>query len=390
MARIVIFLGALNNGGAERVAVWLAGCLAARNHSVTLLTLAPAVSDFHTCPEGVRRASLDLVGAHGAFSKIGANLRRVYRLRRFLQVERTEGVIAFMTHESVMAVLASTGLGTRCVISERNAPWKRHPGRIWALARRLTYPFADAAVVQTEAIAAWMRRRVRSRRVHIIPNAVQRNLEGSGRIQSPTDYLPADRKLILAVGSKPNQKGFDLLVSAFAAVASDFPDWDLTLVGVATASAATSPQVSRLLGQISSTTIGPRIHMPGPVGNISDWYERADLFVLPSRFEGFPNALLEAMAYGCACIACDCDTGPRDLITNDKDGILVGVDDVATLTSALYSAMADPQLRMRIADKAKSVACRFDEDVICNLWEDALGISSKNGMTNAGNMGKQA
>lgn len=372
MARIVIFLGALNNGGAERVAVWLAGFLAVRNNSVTLLTLAPTGSDFHRYPKSVRRASLDLVGSHGAFAKIGANLRRIYRLRRFLQEENAEGVIAFMTHESVMAVLASSGLGTRCVISERNAPWKRRPGRIWALARRLTYPFADAVVVQTEAIAAWMRRRVRSRRVHVIPNAVQRSLEGKAPIQAPTEHLPTDRKLILAVGSKPYQKGFDLLVSAFAAVASDFPDWDLALVGVATDDAVISPQVSRLVDQISSTAIGARIHTPGSVGNIGDWYERADLFVLSSRFEGFPNALLEAMASGCACIACDCDTGPSDLITHEENGLLVGVDDPLALKSALHSAMANPQLRRRIADQARNVIHRFDEDMICDLWEVAL------------------
>jgi glycosyltransferase involved in cell wall biosynthesis len=103
---------------------------------------------------------------------------------------------------------------------------------------------------------------------------------------------------------------------------------------------------------------------------MGDWYGRADLYVMSSRFEGFPNTLAEAMAHGCAVVSFDCDTGPRDLIRQEQDGLLVTpAGDVAALTQALDRLMGDDSERQRIAAHAVEVRERYSMGKILSLWD---------------------
>ena len=95
----------------------------------------------------------------------------------------------------------------------------------------------------------------------------------------------------------------------------------------------------------------------------------ASVFALPSRYEGFPNVLLEAMSCGCACVAARCDSGPSELLTNRVSGLLVPVEDVLNLAESLASLMDDDDLRARLGREAQLVAQRFAPDVVLELWE---------------------
>jgi glycosyltransferase involved in cell wall biosynthesis len=102
--------------------------------------------------------------------------------------------------------------------------------------------------------------------------------------------------------------------------------------------------------------------------NIADWYGKADLFVLSSRSEGFPNALTEAMAYGLPAVSFDCDTGPRDIIRNEIDGLLVKPLDRDGLKAALQRLMAEPMTRKEFAAHALSVRQRFALPRVADMW----------------------
>lgn len=368
---ICLFIGSLKAGGAERVTLWLARELAARGHRVTLLTHHDTDQDFFSLPDGVERAVIGLTeGRQTLPGKLVINIRRCARVRAVLRRVRADVVLAMMPHESVVAVVAATGLRTRVVVSERNAPWHRQQDRIWTLMRRLVYRFSAAQVAQTQPIADWLGRHTGSTRLHIVPNAVQDPLPSNPPVIAPR----MGRRLIVAAGTKPWQKGFDLLLDAFAQIAADHPDWDLALPGLLPDRVEEGLSGQDILDRAKAAGLDGRVILPGHVGNMPDWYGAADLFVLSSRFEGFPNVLVEAMSQGCACVSFDCDTGPRDIITDGVDGLLVPADDVGALASAMGRAMQDSGLRARMGDAARNVRHRFAAPRILALWAGALGL----------------
>ena len=204
--------------------------------------------------------------------------------------------------------------------------------------------------------------------MHVIANPVIWPIPSFPPRTDPDDVLSSERKTVLAVGSKPRQKGFDLLVHAFAALADDFPEWDLVILGVDSG----NPDLASIQQLASDAGVAQRLLLPGRVGNIADWYRRADLFVLSSRYEGFPNVLLEAMACGCPCVAFDCTTGPRDMIEDGVNGVLVPADSVEELTRAMVRLMADSALRSAVASRAVSVKETFSEQRIMQMWQRVL------------------
>ncbi|MDX1786410.1 MAG: glycosyltransferase, partial [Roseovarius sp.] len=115
---------------------------------------------------------------------------------------------------------------------------------------------------------------------------------------------------------------------------------------------------------------------PGHLGNMPDWYVAADLFVLSSRFEGFPNVLVEAMSAGRACVAFDCDTGPDEIIRDGIDGLLVRDLTDEALAAALDKALGDPELRSRLAEAAPGVAQRYAPSRVLAKWCEVLGLPS--------------
>jgi glycosyltransferase involved in cell wall biosynthesis len=180
---------------------------------------------------------------------------------------------------------------------------------------------------------------------------------------TPDSLCQSGRHLLLAVGRLEAQKGFDWLEDAFINLAKRYPDWDLVILG-------DGPQHATLQDQARAAGLEKRIFLPGRGGNVGEWYERADLYVTSSRFEGFPNTLAEAMAYGLPAVSFDCDTGPRDIIRHEVDGLLVPPGDVAALTAALDQLMGDADLRQRFAERAVEARDRFSMERIAGMWEE--------------------
>jgi glycosyltransferase involved in cell wall biosynthesis len=170
---------------------------------------------------------------------------------------------------------------------------------------------------------------------------------------------------VLAAGRFGPEKGFETLLESFALIGAERKGWELVIVG-------DGPLRNILERRIHELGIGDAVHLPGRVGNMADWYSSADLFVLSSRFEGFPNVLVEAMAHGLAVISTDCETGPRELIVNGENGLLVPVEGTAALASSMARLMADHQLRVALGRAAAGIGERFGIVDVATQWESAL------------------
>jgi glycosyltransferase involved in cell wall biosynthesis len=243
------------------------------------------------------------------------------------------------------------------VVSERNQPDRPGLGKAHRLARRLAYPKARAIVVQTDSIASWAKARF-SVPVQIIPNPVRLDSSEARREQGDVQWL-------VSLGRLTHQKGFDLLIKSFAALAAKHPSWRLAIYGE-------GPDRAQLERLRTISGCEERIVLLGLVKDSAEALGRASLFVLPSRFEGYPNALLEALACGLPVIATSCPGGTVEILANGAHGMLVPPDDVAAMTTALDAMMSTPDLRDAYAWKARRAVARLDITVISKLWLDLL------------------
>ncbi|MEO3432598.1 glycosyltransferase family 4 protein [Inquilinus sp. CAU 1745] len=363
--KIAFVIHSMVGGGAERVTANLANAWSGRGWEVTILTLAARSMDAYAFNPGVRRIALNAAGESASpVSAIAANLRRVWAIRRALRQVSPDVVLAMMTTANVLALLAVCGTRIPVVVSERVYPPMLPVGRAWAALRRWTYPRARAVVALTIENARWLEQNCPGSRTTVIPNPVPWPLpDGEPRL-SPAGTLADGCRLLLAVGRLVPQKGFDSLLNAFARLASANPDWHLVIVGEGQDRLALETQRARM-------GLEGRVHLPGHVGNIRDWYARADLFVLSSRFEGFPNVLAEAMASGCPAVSFDCDTGPRDIIRSGIDGLLVPLKEGSSgLADGMCELICDDERRHVMALRATEVRERLSQPHILQLWED--------------------
>lgn len=346
----------------------LARYLVRQGHTVCIVTMFGSEGDFYFLPEGVGRVCLELGKETQGAQKLVVNVQRACALRKVFRQECADVVLAMMTTSSVLSIVAGLGLGIRIVASERNYPGRKRCALPWAVLRRLFYRFADAHVAQTNETADWLRAYTGAREIHTIPNSVAWPVPDGPPTITPDSFLTVEDRLLLAVGTKPHQKGFDLLLDAFAIVVASHPEWHLVILGIASGSS----EGRALVGQATELGVVSRVTLAGRVGNVAAWYSRADLFVLSSRYEGFPNVLLEAMAAGCACVAFDCDTGPRDIIKHGVDGILVPAEDPVALAEALSEMMRDGAKREQFGALAMDVRGRFSEDRLMQEWGKVL------------------
>jgi glycosyltransferase involved in cell wall biosynthesis len=252
------------------------------------------------------------------------------------------------------------------IVSERIYPPLYPLGWIWNLLRRVAYRRACRVVMLTREGLNWLEKEIPGAKGAVIPNPAIYPLPLGEPVLRPVQILASERKLLLAVGRLDAQKGFDCLLDAFATLAIRHPSWDLVILGE-------GPERAGLEQQIAALGLQRRASLPGRAGNMGDWYGRADLYVMSSRFEGFPNTLTEAMAHGCAAVSYDCDTGPRDLIRHEVDGLLVApVGDVPALTEALDRLMGDEGERTRMASRALEVRERYSMEKIIAMWDNVL------------------
>jgi glycosyltransferase involved in cell wall biosynthesis len=375
---IIVLMSAWGMGGTVRAAHNLAGYLAKR-HDVLMISVYRRTDEpfFGTFPPGIEVTALD-DQRPAATPRALRPLRRVLmsrsslfylrkehhahnftlwtdlRLARLLRGRR--GVlIGTRPGLNMLAVdLAVPGLTT---VGEEQMNLATHAAAVQAaMVRR--YARLDALVLLTEADREAYGRLLGpdAPRITRIPNTV-RAMEGV--------HADLNATKVLAAGRLHPQKGFDMLIAAFAQVAPDLPDWHLRICG-------RGRLREPLQRQIDRAELGGAATLAGPARNLDEEFARASIFVLSSRFEGFPLVLLEAMHAGLAVVSFDCPTGPRDIIDDHRNGLLVPAEDVDGMAHAIRELVRDEELRRRCGAAAAETARAYTMDAIGPRWDQLL------------------
>ncbi|MFN7930692.1 MAG: glycosyltransferase family 4 protein [Blastocatellia bacterium] len=352
--RVAFVVPSMRCGGAERILTVMANYWAEQGCKVMILTLdSEKVTPFYSLSSKVLLRSLDVLGESKCiFAGVTNNFRRIFILRKLIRANRPAVVISFLLRTNVRVLLATAGLGVPVIVSERSDPFLSQPGNVWHLLARLTYPLAQRITVFTKHAARYFPAPLKTK-VRVIPNPV-----------TPPAYqavLQEKSYRIVAVGRLEYVKGFDLLLKAFAVVRQAYPTATLTIWGE-----GSNRQELELLRD--TLGIAAAVFLPGITADVASALRNADLFVQTSRWEGFGNALCEAMAVGLPVISTAC-SGPQEIIHDGLDGRLVPVENVAALVNAILALFQDFSARQTLAHNASAITERFALSDIMKQWE---------------------
>jgi GalNAc-alpha-(1->4)-GalNAc-alpha-(1->3)-diNAcBac-PP-undecaprenol alpha-1,4-N-acetyl-D-galactosaminyltransferase len=359
--RITFVISSLSSGGAERVMSIMANYWSSTCHDVAIITFDTQKTDFYTISPKVTRVALGLMRQSGNFwESLRHTFWRLTILRREIINSKPDVVISFIDTMNILTLLATRGLGYPVIVSERTDPTKHSIGRFKALLRHIFYPMADAVVVQTHGVKLWAERFVK-KRVCVIPNPVK---PPSVTIDKFTVRASGSFKVV-SIGRITYQKGFDILISAFAKCSDKHPNWSLIIIG----EGEEKPNLVKMANELG---ISSKVNFLGRVKEPELILFYADMFVMASRLEGFPNVLLEAMACGLPVISTDCPSGPAEIIEHGLNGLLVPPDNVSAMAEAMDQLMSNEKERNRLSAKAVEVVNKFATEKVMNLWEAAI------------------
>jgi glycosyltransferase involved in cell wall biosynthesis len=354
----------------------LANDLAEEGFRVILLTLEGAdCPDFFPISRNVERRRIQIHWrSSGIISKIYSFIRRFLLLRRAIVEAKPDIVVSFIDTTNIRILGSCLFTGIPVIVSERTDPRRHAIGSTWTWLRRLLYPAAARVVVQTRQVANWMRGEMKGLSIDVIPNAAR----SSGFIKTKWDGVPLPttayrdqgRARMISVGRLVPSKRLDLMIAGFGKSGLAAHGWDLIVVG-------DGPEMIRLERLISSLALSNVVHLVGRQSDVALWLAHSDIFVATSEYEGFPNALLEAMQCGLPCIATDCESGPADLIESDRQGILIAVNDEKALISAMVSLATSVELREAMGQAAKASCERYQPRIVTAQWK-ALILSETN------------
>ena len=357
MKKICFLLGDINNfGGTERVTSIIANNLVGKEYDITIASMVDGDCPFFDLDKKVKFLSLSSSKSRSSFAlRIPLIIRN---LRKVLIDNAIETLIVVDTISIMVSLPAVSGLKVRHIGWEHfNFKSNLNNRKRWFF-RRVAARYFDTIITLTDRDKDfWLDNIFTKARIVTIPNPCPYPIQENNHSQT-------ESHIVLAVGRLTYQKGFDMLLQAWKEVIKQKPEWKLEIVG-------DGEEADNLKKYIDENELNKSVRMVGKVSNTQDYYIKADIFCLSSRFEGFPMVLLETLSFGIPVVSFNCDTGPEEIL-KDTGSVLVPQNDIRALSKELILLMNDKERRNTISCQSKIKAEEYHPSKIVNQWKKLL------------------
>lgn len=385
--RIAFYIGGLAMGGAERVICSLAEYFNSVGYEVFMVTKLKDEKEYELSNE-IKRIIADITPDEAKRNRLYNLYARVKKLSDIWRDIKPDIILSFIRKNNLMALVSAFFLNIPVIVSVRSAPERELSGRGMKFLSFLLFRKAAGVVVLTNDAKKFFPKNIQ-KKVVIMPNGISKGfireldeLKAKPSIENSAEYKESvatnikyqelatephvgKEKYILTVGRIDDNKNQRLLVEAFSIIAPQYQDWSLIICG-------DGEKKENLKAFVKEIGLDKRVIFTGEVSDVPNRMRNAQIFALPSKVEGMPNALIEAMVMGMACISTDCPCGgPKDLIdANGENGILVPVGDVQAMAGALDKLMADGTLCKNMGKQASKLIERVHPDKVNLMWQE--------------------
>ena len=337
-------------GGAGNVIQILSNSFSKRGYVVSVCCLGGTTPGRH---------SLDGVEVYRIAknkNKIFTYISFISKSRAIIKKEAPDCVISFLFGVSAFVNLANRGTGIPLIVSERSDPNYLKPRGIVKYLTEYAYKKSNAIVVLFDAFKGLSGGKY-VKKAFTIPNPVP-------DIELASKKVDKHEIRFVTIANNTPPKGLDILVDAFVKARKTTDSITLHIYG--------SDNNGDLKKRIESSDACSYIKQMGYTLNVNDALDWADVYVMPSRHEGFPNSLCEAMSAGKCCIATECHHGITEIIQNGVNGITVAAEDVSGLARAIVSITSNPELISKLGNEAKKVSQKYNTDSILDDWQSLI------------------
>ena len=338
ISKILITVPTLEGGGMERAAINYAIAFNKLGYKVKIFTVSNNIIWFDVPKE------IEVISGKKNTKDLWKVPLSLYRLRQVSIKFHPNIVLSFSGRMSSFICIALSGLAIPVIPFDRDNPTRSY-GKFYDFLNSIVFPRCKAVVVQTEKAKQIFEKKFNLNSVIVVPNPIRKlNI----------DKVPKE-KVIITLARLVDGKGIDKLIKIFSSI--NLQGWKLHILG-------DGYLMSDLENLVVKLNMEDKIKFLGFEKNVDTYLSRSSIFAFTSESEGYPNALLEAMCSGLACISFDCLAGPSDMITNGLNGFLVEMYNVIDYQKKLELLMKDKTLRDKFSNKALELNLSHDPDLI--------------------------
>ena len=333
--KITFLINSLSSGGAERVLTTLANNLI-KTYEVSIITFID-IPPFYNIDKEVKVIPCfdKIKSSSNPIMALQSNYALFKRINHIVKENDFDLLISFMTTANVLGTIIGKLNHIPIIISERTNPYQQQLPKIWNLLRTIFYRYSDILIVQTETICNFFAGKVNKNKIRILPNPISIELTNNRSLND----LSEKKYVILSVGRLIPSKAHNILIRAYAD--TEYSDWELWIAG-------DGPEFNNLQRLIE------------------------ELFAFSSTYEGFPNALIEAMHFGLACVSTDCPTGPSELIKDGENGYLIPMNDVKEMSKKLTDLMENHSKIEDFGKKSVLAVQQYEEENVVSQWKSII------------------
>lgn len=362
--KILFYIGNLRKGGAERVVATLSNKLVEKNEVIIITTTDEKIE--YSLNKSIKL--FNLKNFDGNKNPLVKNIIYLKRLKDYIKDIDPDIILGFLPEPSYRLLLLKPFIKTPVIISDRNDPKVEYASLKSRTIMKTLYKKADGFVFQTEEARSYFSKKIQDKSVVIANPVDDRFLK--------TKYIGEKSTEFINVGRLNEQKNQMLLMESFKDVIKKYPNYKLLIYGDGNLK-------NELNIYIKTNKLNNKVKLCGNVDNIENILKEKKCFILSSKHEGMPNALMEAMAVGMPCISTDCPCGgPRELIKNNINGLLIKNDDKRELVSAMYKIIENDKMSKKIAMSAKKNMNNYSCDKIVSKWFEFMKEVYKNEKNN--------